>query len=685
MDNCRLAPFTEQPIHDHTESSQSVQQSLCSRCKALDIIPTFLARDCALPSTGKAIITVGKRSRRVNCALCQYFLDLSPSYKRDYKLQVRLFDGIKQPPLKATSSPYTNLRRSRFLSVLRENERLNYDYVIQDEITQCGVIICVEADDPSSDPVPVRSVSSTAVNYELLKSLISQCQESHTLCNKAYSQCNLSYIYLIDCLEERVVKEQPSQKYLTLSYVWGKATSEPSHQNSYQEGFPNSHFSFSEAPPTVQDAIRVARNLGRKYIWVDKYCIDQNDGSEKKMMLENMGQIYSNAEATLVALYGDNDAAGLPGVSHTLRTPQPRFQAATGCLISSCPPISTLIQRSRWATRGWTYQEARLSRRCLFFTEYQVYVTCLETTASEAVPAESKEHLISWLLNSSRLDGSLFTPRTKIAQGFCLDRLAFTQRELTYESDILNAFRGVLSYSGFVTFWGVPITPPNASMDSNTGLALGLLWTRRPEWSRPRHLQPSEEQPRVRRAGFPTWSWASVTGETFNEGYGEESVFGKYLKADNHVSNQNDAHIRFSMYVEGKLLSLHDAIQQYTTVVPEDSPQLVVEGDLVRLTLVDGGRPYRIQGCEHLALEFGAAYDLDEDTSTDLSPVEEALILVDWRDSQRRTKKRLVMLILKWVGSGRAERRGLMSEYKSEYDANVLRQIPRTRKTFVLL
>lgn len=134
-----------------------------------------------------------------------------------------------------------------------------------------------------------------------------------------------------------------------------------------------------------------------------------------------------------------------------------------------------LIQASKWATRGWTYQEARLSRRCLVFTEHQVYVVCRETTGSEAVPSESRGCWISSLLNSSRLDVALFGPRTSITNGFWRDRFAFPQRTLIHESDILDAFRGILNRSPFFTFWGVPITPSKGCDGSTYWIRFGSL------------------------------------------------------------------------------------------------------------------------------------------------------------------------------------------------------------------
>lgn len=64
------------------------------------------------------------------------------------------------------------------------------------------------------------------------------------------------------------------------------------------------------------------------------------------MMLQNIDQIYKNAEATIVAIYKKNDEASLPSVSVIPRKPQPRFQTTQGCFISSCPPIKMVFNAS---------------------------------------------------------------------------------------------------------------------------------------------------------------------------------------------------------------------------------------------------------------------------------------------------------------------------------------------------
>jgi hypothetical protein len=181
---------------------------------------------------------------------------------------------------------------------------------------------------------------------------------------------------------------------MTLSYVWGS-------QEVGRKRRALRKFSAEKIPLTVRDAIQVVRSLGRKYLWVDRYCIDQDNASEKEFMIRNMDLIYENSETTIVASYGEDDQSGLPGVSTVLRTQQPSFETANGRFISSCPPISTMIANAKWNSRGWTYQEARLSRRCLFFSEYQAYFVCRQSTWSEAVSFDPSSSSLTELLNSS--------------------------------------------------------------------------------------------------------------------------------------------------------------------------------------------------------------------------------------------------------------------------------------------
>jgi len=81
--------------------------------------------------------------------------------------------------------------------------------------------------------------------------------------------------------------------------------------------------------------------------------------------------------------------------------------------------------------------------------------------------------------------------------------------------------------------------------------------------------------------------------------------------------------------------------------------------------------------------------DLDQDRQTVFprkeQKYEEALMLFDWNDDQRANRKRFMLMLLMWLENGDAEHRGLLGDYRSEYDSETLAKIPKFRRTFVLI
>ena len=92
-------------------------------------------------------------------------------------------------------------------------------------------------------------------------------------------------------------------------------------------------------------------------------------------------------------------------------------------LISTLPSIRSLILESRWATGGWTYQEARMSRCCLFFTDTEVYFVYRTNTVNDSVRLHPTE---SSMLNSARLNEDLFRDYNSIANGVFRGRFLAT-------------------------------------------------------------------------------------------------------------------------------------------------------------------------------------------------------------------------------------------------------------------
>ncbi|KAK0648011.1 heterokaryon incompatibility protein-domain-containing protein, partial [Cercophora newfieldiana] len=175
------------------------------------------------------------------------------------------------------------------------------------------------------------------------------------------------HMKLVDCATRTLVAAEPHMRYLALSYVWGKGPPE-----SYR--YPDLP---AKLPPTVDDAITATLGLGLRYIWVDRYCIWQDDPVHKSTQILHMTQIYGNAVATIAAAAGTDPSHGLPGVSTTRsRIFGRQYVGRAGPRLLASGSIHNrhkdAISASVWDTRAWTFQEVTLSTRIFFFSDLEV-------------------------------------------------------------------------------------------------------------------------------------------------------------------------------------------------------------------------------------------------------------------------------------------------------------------------
>ncbi|KAL9114913.1 MAG: hypothetical protein Q9227_001156 [Pyrenula ochraceoflavens] len=538
----------------------------------------------------------------------------------------------------------------------------------------------------------IHTTLENEVNYAMLASGLNHCMKTHRKCGHIREKKSpLPYLKLIDCIKGSIVLTSPAERYLALSYVWDKSTSQSTALSGSQNALSTAQAPLTDAPLTIRDAVIVVRNLGRRYLWVDKLCIDHADIAERSLMIRNMDSIYENAEATIVALNGEHAGSGLPGVSTVTRVPQPSHIVAEGRLVSSCPPILAAIHNTTWAARGWTYQEARLSRRCLFFSSHQVYLVCNEITRSEALPGVGHFPFHASYVNSTTLD-SMFAESSFPPLGDLLgDLQTFSRRHLTYEQDVLDAFRGILARSDYITVWGVPIIGRKIEADPSAGFAIGLAWRKRQRYEIKFDSYPKSHVPASwkRRAGFPTWSWTSVIGEIYTEGI-------IFYSSHDHEKEENNAEIAFWMYWQTQWKPLNDVLTlTEQNALPEQSPELLVEGTIVPVCPNTGPQEF---SCFLPGLNDSEVLWACVDFESELKPhlhtehkqhwqkehfIDEtwdALVLyectaVNWG------KKSVLMLLLGWVADGRAERVGFL---EGEIESSRMDHLPRVRKKFIL-
>ncbi|KAH4995984.1 hypothetical protein HBI76_020100 [Parastagonospora nodorum] len=378
----------------------------------------------------------------------------------------------------------------------------------------------------------MKQLSIETANLPLARAWYQHCHDHHHTCRTSQT-APIPYLRLIDCMSGQICEAISGHSYVALSYVWGtSATISPLISNSGTPTYPN----------TIKDAIKVAINLGVPYLWVDRYCIDQDNEEEKHSLISNMNRIYSGAEITIIAAAGPDPHYGLPGVSVTQRKGFDITTLDCGSLIRYPDPSDELAGYP-WTTRGWTYQEMLLSRRRLVFTDSQMVFQCCEqdfrevigspaarytypNTTSQATAASkvAAHGCIRELFHSSRPD-SIF-PESGV--GSIPDDIytrieEYSTRTLSYPQDVLNAFNVI--FSQFESedngrdhvdqlyghhFWGVPIfryDGENPMCEAVCSLVAGLTWrTGSPNFY---------ERDSVSRPGeWPSWSWTAIMGDS---------------------------------------------------------------------------------------------------------------------------------------------------------------------------
>ncbi|KAK8093452.1 HET-domain-containing protein [Apiospora hydei] len=308
-----------------------------------------------------------------------------------------------------------------------------------------------------------------------------------------------SNLRVIDCQlrTPEVVNAPNNCQYAALSYVWG------SPQISATGGQSTEKF-----PRVVSDAILATTMLGMRYLWVDRHCINQDDESHKHQQIQQMGEIYSYAEVTLVAAGGSDASCGLPGIGSVGRLARARLETCGVLLQEGARHVGHFVKESVWVTRGWTLQESFLSRRRVIFTESEAAFLCNCSHAAESwrVPYTLPAANLLSIAPFEALTPKAFfsydsTVRYKARAEMLKAMLEqYTARKLTYQSDALNACTGVfrLLETGEEKFICGLLTTIYSPRAATTNFTMWLAWY---------HKNPSR-----RRPGFPSWSFLGWDG-----------------------------------------------------------------------------------------------------------------------------------------------------------------------------
>jgi hypothetical protein len=163
-----------------------------------------------------------------------------------------------------------------------------------------------------------------------------------------------------------------------------------------------------------------------------------------------MTSVYGNAMLTIIAAAGENANHGLPGLDSF----RPGYEVADlgrhQIVQSHLNPYRRSTEKTTLATRAWTYQELLLSTRSLISLDTHVEWLCRCTEWFEQLDFE---HL-NLNVQRRRID-----PEQQLRLDISYYQYLvheYTWRNLTFQTDIVNAFAGIMAAIDDKFFRGIP-------------------------------------------------------------------------------------------------------------------------------------------------------------------------------------------------------------------------------------
>jgi hypothetical protein len=560
---------------------EAAVQKLCARCRTFDLESIFDPASKLPPSGGRPItpnIEYWPSARAANtCTLC-YLLE---SLREMTEHSVR-YGGTSH--LRAWCS--TNLsgldrrqirkaKPSVIISLELGGGSQSWSRVSRNWLGRGFILPAADASLDSSNDFQVKAkiINTDSVDFHALRRWLSHCDNEHGETCRNTRVVSLSTMRVIDCDSMVIVPVASLHqvfRYYALSYVWGTVSHGDTKSISTTD-----HILLDphKLPQVARDAIAVVKEMeppGQRYLWIDRYCILQHDSIDKHLQVRAMDQIYECAYAVIVAAAGNGTDCGLSGVRNTARQDQPTVKLSNMDVVSTLPDVSTALRHTTWRTRGWTYQEAVLSRRCLVFTELQVYFVCETSTYSESMrkmgelpqPRSGVLNTLSPLRDKYMVqywDQDYIASVAPLAQHVG----EYSRRCVSNEEDALDAFRGVLIRAKCRTYWGMPVyTVKDWSIDDVFGGELG--------WREAYNSSLLQ-----RRSNFPSRSWTRWSG-------------GVELCSIHSNEQHSTSEFRVSIVLpDGNLKRLSDVYESAgdSPLLEELSQNLYIQANMVKVRL----------------------------------------------------------------------------------------------------
>jgi hypothetical protein len=455
------------------------------------------------------------------------------------------------------------------------------------------------------------------------------------------------------------ISSDDTAPYVALSYVWGVKQTFVASTETWL-GFTNG-FLVTALPEAIQDAVRVTRSIGIRYLWVDALCILQDSEADKVVELTTMGSVYRNSTLTISAACSQSAQHGFLR-SYPAKMVKQNILLSDGTLgiiwfyvVSEELSPNHTPQMEPINSRAWTLQEALLSPRILYYASDGLLWNC-QTIQSEsafilgALDAKSRAVNTTGRKESSRsliprLPSSTFGVSDGIREYSRGDKGPdslglisifntwrhvvedYSSRQCTFADDRLPAISGIASELAKTGLYGAYLA---GLWQSKVILQLGWAVSSHPE---------NQDQDYIRKLSqLPSWSWASFPGR---------------------ISFRIPAEAEEDALLKNYEISFVDSKAKFSKVT---SAQLVLEGRLMPWTCFHDNKVF----IDSLILD---TYCLDKVNRQDICPDAQVLFLGKHRYGEEAYKQPVsFFLVLQPVRPQTFKRVGFAYTDEMEYN-----------------
>lgn len=326
-------------------------------------------------------------------------------------------------------------------------------------------------------------------SFPIVKGWLEECDSSkHILCNRGPQPLPTRLLYLTDCGMRLVEPGVQTGYYAALSHCWGSANGDwcttaetlPQHLQL---------ISLDELPQNFKDAVKITRELGLDYLWIDSLCIIQGDEKDWGSQSSKMADVYGNARVTIAATAASHSHEGFLFKRKPAKQLVGRLWGEDETTYyARIPSAESTLYSSPLYKRGWILQEMVLSNRVVHFARDQLFWHCRSTMKSE-----------DGFVNQNRGSTFLgFDSAESARRSWWSWAEDYSRRKLSKASDRYAALAGLTT----VFRDGTKLTPKAGLWEQD--VHFGLLWCSQTVYI------DGADTPAPANPASPSWSWLSI-------------------------------------------------------------------------------------------------------------------------------------------------------------------------------